>query len=354
MRFNTKQRKDNTLTDLNHTYGDTQLIHDQKISRAAKDQYYRSKEYSGEYLENSEEETDYPSHSKHDLDSYATHSNKLRKIKSKNNLKTNFDMCQKFKATDYTDGNTYSTLQSFREYQPSQKVSQQFKKRRHPIEEVERYQQSPMEVENYPTFNNNDESLYNLSDSEFPSKIVEKQLRTKSVENQRRNKRSRMANYLYQVPKNNSYKRDETSPYQRKEDQYRTHQMIAVSDQMDNEYPANDYHSYNHTKRQKEYSRFDNRREEDNYLSSLNIPQSMKPKENIKRCNKSSSRSKLHHKQKNVSEISYQENVHENVLRNMQRTNEVEHSSRTHQKHNELVRALKEREKQHKNNSQRD
>lgn len=327
------KRKDNTLTELNHTYGDIQSTESQKATKSKQptsvtthksiNDGYQSKERTIEYADQSDEDTH-----------YQTHSSKLKKIKSKGNLKSKFDLCQRFKATDYTDEPTYSTQQSFRDYQPTQKGSRQLSRRRAQVEDQERYQHSPAELDKYPTFNNED-SLYNLSDSEFPSKIVEKQLRTKSLENQSRVKRSRMGNYLQQVPKNSHNK--EVSPYHRKQEQYMTHQMISVHDKIDSEYKTKGiYEDYSPT-RNASIERRPNGNRGDSNGPSLNIPQKMK---NGQKSKKSLAQTKMRHKAKN-SEISYEENVPENVMKNVPK----EHSSRGN-KHQDLVRALKEREAQ--------
>ena len=103
----------------------------------------------------------------------------------------------------------FNTQQSFREYQPKQKeVNQLKKKKQYESKDIHKnknlYQNQPLEFDSYPTFNQNDSLFMNVE--ELPSQVIAKELRTKSVENNRKTKRSRMGNYLQGVPNNKQNK----------------------------------------------------------------------------------------------------------------------------------------------------
>lgn len=347
-RLGSRDNKDFTLTDLNHTYGDTKMLDHHRIARASKEinnrnkahkpqnESYRSKERTMEY-EDIEEEYVNNSRSPIDDGNYTSHleQNQLRKIKSKNNLKPNFDRFHNIQAADYADDSTYTSHKNLREYQPKQKITSNSKKRNQP---------SPLPSEN-PTFQRKgvDEDYF-LNETEIPSKLVEKQLRHKSVENHRKIKRSRMGNQLYQVSKNYSSRHmNDSSPNNTKESQYMTHQMDVVHVQMEKDY--NENRDMENNRRYAEQNRIERSViEADKYLTSPHVPLSFKPSTNQKRTGKSSSRSNTYYKSKKPSYSEFQENVPENVMKNMQNNRDPEISSRTSKKHNDLVNALKERE----------
>lgn len=136
MNFYSKKRRDNTVNNLNQTYGET---HTNKTLRVSKDnvykrndqrskgQDYKSKERTIDYSDNQDADYSTKEHTLQDFDSYNIHTGRsqLKKIKSKNSLKPNFDRCQKIKASNYPDNSTYNTQHSFREYQPKQKENSQ-------------------------------------------------------------------------------------------------------------------------------------------------------------------------------------------------------------------------------------
>jgi hypothetical protein len=359
-RLGARDNKDFTLTDLNHTYGDTKILDHRRIARTSKDPYkrskgrkpqgesYRSKERTLEYENGDNDEYADNRHSSVDDGDYSSHleQNQLRKIKSKNNLKGNFDRCHNLQAADYADESTYASHKNLREYQPKQKITGSSKNRNQP---------SPLPSENQTFKRKGVDKGYFLNETEIPSKLVEKQLRHKSVEHHRKIKRSRMGNQLYQAPKNYSNRHTyEVSPTNAKENQYMTHKMDTMHEQMEIDF--NENRDMEDDRRYMEQNKIEKSViEADNYLTSPHVPLSFKPNNDRKRAGKSSSRSNTYFKSKKPSYSEFQENVPENVMKNMSRNRDPGVSSRTSKKHNDLVSALKERElyKTRQNPSQR-
>lgn len=364
LKLNYRNRNDNVVRDLNNTYDDKRIkdTHDSRgksketnrHNRKMYEQEYPSRESIDQYAEDSDvgdKVQDYSINQLEQYDDNVRYQN-LKKAKSRNNLKTNFDRCQKFDQFSYNEARNANTQQSFREYQPKQTNSS--KNRKHQADHHPKIARKG-DIESYPTFN--DETSF-LNETEIPSKAVEKQLRTKSMENNRRIKRSRMGNYLCQVPKNHTNRPvNDVSPNHTRDEQYMTHQMISVHDQIENDHSENQYkHTQKKVARNIEYKRVNESvAETEKYMTSPHIVHHKEPDSSQNRYGKSSSRNKIPKRVKKPSQGSFQENVPENVMRNKQNhTNDQYSNSRNSKKHMDLLNVLKEREAvQAKHNSGR-
>lgn len=159
-----------------------------------------------------------------------------------------------------------------------------------------------------------------------------------------------MDKYLYQVPKNHS-KRNiyEISPNERRDNQYMTHQMIAMHDQIEEDYHTTNLRSRENLGKIQKVNQRENYNTSgvENYGSSPNLPKSMKPSSSQRKVGKSTSRSKPQPKPKKVNHCVMEENIPENMLRNMNGQSykpAKEVGARNSKKHMELLNILKERE----------
>ena len=179
--FGHRHKKDFAIADLNHTVGDSNIIQPHlnpsqdrsKRNLNTRGDEYRSKERTPEY-EKYEIYNDNPerSYSPINITSYSTHNNKLRKHKSKNSFKPDFEKCQKLKTSEYTDENMYTTHKSFREYQPKQKGRQDYRQGRGDGNEYNKTQTSPSRPDGYYDQLESDKDY--LLHEELPSKTIEK------------------------------------------------------------------------------------------------------------------------------------------------------------------------------------
>lgn len=179
----------------------------------------------------------------------------------------------------------------------------------------------------------------------FLPKQLKNKLRHKSLENNRKCKRSRMANYLQQVPQNSSHRNIyDSSPNQIKDNQYKTLEAGEIDGQMEQDY--NPYHRNTHKNMYKNNTEYSGK-EIDRYTTSPNIPQSLKTVSSQKRLGKSSARKNFHRKAHRPSQASFQENIPENVMKNRKNNGNSQSNSRVSKKQNNLNRALKEQSNHH-------
>ncbi|CAI2371943.1 unnamed protein product [Moneuplotes crassus] len=339
--YNLDQRKDGGFSDFNNTLGDPYEA-ENKYKRQSNEKYSkemirrshnRSKERNQDY--DPYEEDNERSYSPNNYENYGQAYGK-----SRNPQKANFEKCQKLKTSDYSTQNMYTEQKSYREYRQEKNPKRESRLRRPDMNEHKVNQSSISKRDNYYPAEQED-NLF-LNDEELPSKSIEKKLRYKSLENNRKSKRSRMNNYLQNIPQNrNTY---DISPKESKKDQYRTHHVINIDDHMDQEYPS--YHrADNHQRVRKEYGD----KSLERYTTSPHIPQV--PKEGKKRLQKSSSRNNIRRKPHRQQHESFQENVPENISKNRNTANNSTSRSNAgfknevifdNKKYNEFKRVLKD------------
>jgi hypothetical protein len=345
--FNIHNSRNSVKKDLNATFDDKLLI-DCHFAQQRAFLYHqknpnisgnKQRDSSAEYVEEHEDEIPHQDHDFDNIEEYDTTATtgQLKKIKSNNNLKSKFERCQKMDQIWYDTTKNY-IQHSSREYQPTQRVNS--KKKRHQAEPYEK-EHPDLKIDSYPTFNKQDVEF--LNNSKLPSKIFEKQLRTKSLENNGRNKRNRNrnGNYLQQIPKNRTRQNiNDENYYNRKNEQYMTHQMISMHDQIDRE------------STEKRYKHKPNPQTtiypthcSSNYTTSPHLTQE-KPKRSSNVAGKPFSRNN-HRFDNQVDQGSFDENVPENIMNNRRQVNDKRYDSRNKQKHLQFQGELKQRENKH-------
>jgi hypothetical protein len=229
MKLNNKRR--DLGLDLNQTLGDNRIIDNRWLSaqnnedlHTSKEKSFRSNNLQNEAVDRSE--VDF-SDNRFDINDYQSElrpNYEMKKIISKSQLKQNPEKSNRNQGRNTHQIKHFNTQQSIREYQPKQKEANHSKKRR--VNESKDKQLSKnrskimdptehLEFDSYPMYNHNDELLMN--EDELPSKLIEKAIRTKSVENNRKIKRSRMGHYLQAIPNSKPSKSNLTLCFSQKE-----------------------------------------------------------------------------------------------------------------------------------------
>ena len=214
MKTNNKRR--DLGLDLSQTLGEN-IITDNKWLTAqnyenlhsSKEKSFRSNNLKNEAVDRNE--IDYCDN-RFEIDEYQTElrpNYDMKRIINKNQLRQEPEKSNRNQGRNSHQIKHFNTQQSLREYQPNQKQTSQSKKRKINESKDKGLNKNRskimdptehLEFDSYPVLDQNDEFLMN--EDELPSKLIEKQLRTKSVENNMKSKRSRMGHYLQAIPNN--------------------------------------------------------------------------------------------------------------------------------------------------------